>query len=124
LNLGLVDPKVVLPRRYPVEFRLKVLDLVEAGRPVAELGSMPGGVLEPITVPRRSRLAAKVLRPLYAVTPNANELTALIRDQPAAASRAGPVSARSEATVRWPDGRESSRSPALPCPESDRSGQG
>lgn len=26
-----------MPRRYPVEFRRKVLDLVEAGRPVAEI---------------------------------------------------------------------------------------
>jgi len=26
-----------VPRRYPVEFRRKVLDLVEAGRPVAEI---------------------------------------------------------------------------------------
>jgi hypothetical protein len=26
-----------VPRRYPVEFRRKVLDLIEAGRPVVEI---------------------------------------------------------------------------------------
>ncbi len=26
-----------MPRRYPVEFRRKVLDLIEAGKPVAEI---------------------------------------------------------------------------------------
>ena len=38
-----------MPRRYPTEFRRKVLDLVEAGRAVAEvaeeLGVSPGEVL-------------------------------------------------------------------------------
>jgi len=29
-----------LPRRYPVEFRRKVLDLVQAGRPVAEVADL------------------------------------------------------------------------------------
>ena len=44
-----------MPRRYPVEFRRKVLDLIEAGRPVVEiaaqlgvardrLGDWPGGI--------------------------------------------------------------------------------
>ena len=28
-----------MPRRYPVEFRRKVLDLIEAGRPVAEIAA-------------------------------------------------------------------------------------
>lgn len=32
---GFFDLEVVVPRRYPAEFRRKVLDLVEAGRPVA-----------------------------------------------------------------------------------------
>jgi DNA-binding NarL/FixJ family response regulator len=28
-----------VPRRYPVAFRRKVLDLIEAGRPVAEIAA-------------------------------------------------------------------------------------
>lgn len=28
-----------MPRRYPVEFRRKVLDLIEAGKPVAEIAA-------------------------------------------------------------------------------------
>lgn len=31
-----------MPRRYPNEFRRKVLDLVEAGRPVAEIAEQLG----------------------------------------------------------------------------------
>ena len=31
-----------MPRRYPVEFRRKVLDLTEAGRPVAEIAVQLG----------------------------------------------------------------------------------
>ena len=31
-----------MPRRYPVAFRRKVLDLVEAGRPVAEIAAQLG----------------------------------------------------------------------------------
>lgn len=31
-----------MPRRYPVEFRQKVLDLIEAGRPVAEVADQLG----------------------------------------------------------------------------------
>ena len=31
-----------MPRKYPNEFRRKVLDLVEAGRPVAEIADQPG----------------------------------------------------------------------------------
>ena len=31
-----------MPRRYPAEFRRKVLDLVEAGRPVAEIAEQLG----------------------------------------------------------------------------------
>ena len=31
-----------MPRRYPVEFRRKVLDLIEAGRPVAEVAELLG----------------------------------------------------------------------------------
>jgi transposase len=31
-----------VPRRYPVEFRRKVLDLIEAGRPVGEIAEQLG----------------------------------------------------------------------------------
>ena len=31
-----------MPRRYPVEFRRKVLDLVAAGRPIAEIADQLG----------------------------------------------------------------------------------
>jgi len=31
-----------VPRRYPVEFRRKVLDLIEAGKPVAEIAVQLG----------------------------------------------------------------------------------
>ena len=31
-----------MPRRYPVEFRRKSLDLIEAGRPVAEIADQLG----------------------------------------------------------------------------------
>ena len=31
-----------MPRRYPVEFRRTVLDLIEAGRPVAEIAAQLG----------------------------------------------------------------------------------
>jgi transposase len=31
-----------VPRRYPIEFRRKVLDLIEAGRPVAEIAEQLG----------------------------------------------------------------------------------
>ena len=31
-----------MPRRYPVEFRCKVLDLIEAGKPVAEIAVQLG----------------------------------------------------------------------------------
>ena len=31
-----------MPRRYPVEFRRKVLDLIEAGRPVVEIAVQLG----------------------------------------------------------------------------------
>ncbi len=31
-----------MPRKYPVEFRRRVLDLIEAGRPVAEIAAQLG----------------------------------------------------------------------------------
>lgn len=31
-----------MPRRYPVAFRRKVLDLIEAGKPIAEIASQLG----------------------------------------------------------------------------------
>jgi Transposase len=36
------DEEVIVPRRYPVEFRRKVLDLIEAGRPVVEIAAQLG----------------------------------------------------------------------------------
>ena len=48
-----------MPRRYPVEFRRKVLDLIEAGKPAAEMSDwrkqdrVDQG-LEPGTSPRES----------------------------------------------------------------------
>jgi hypothetical protein len=42
LNLGTEDEKVIVPPRYPVEFRHKVLDVVEAGRPVVEIAEQLG----------------------------------------------------------------------------------
>jgi len=41
LNRGL-DEEVIVPRRYPVEFRRKVLDLIEGGKPVAEIAVQLG----------------------------------------------------------------------------------
>ena len=42
LNLGTSTKEVIVPRSYPGEFRRKVLDLVEAGRPVAEIAEQLG----------------------------------------------------------------------------------
>ncbi len=43
-----------MPRRYPNEFRRKVLDLVEAGRPVAEIAEQLGVTGQTIYDWRRS----------------------------------------------------------------------
>lgn len=43
MTRGHVDhEEVITPRSYPAEFRRKVLDLVEAGRPVAEIADHLG----------------------------------------------------------------------------------
>ena len=63
MNLGLVDPEVVLPRRYPVEFRRKVLDLVEAGRPVAEVAGQLGVTAQTIYNWRNQDQIDRGLRP-------------------------------------------------------------
>ncbi len=48
-----------MPRRYPVEFRRKVLDLIEAGRPIAEIAAQLGvnrpGIVAGSRVPVVSR---------------------------------------------------------------------
>ena len=41
MNLG-TDEEVIVPTRYPVEFRRKVLDLIEAGKPVVEIAAQLG----------------------------------------------------------------------------------
>ncbi len=85
-----------MPRRYPVEFRRKVLDLIDAGKPVAEIAEQLGITaqtvynwrkqdrvdrgLEPGTSTRESAeltAARKRIRDLeteLAVTKRANEL--------------------------------------------------
>lgn len=85
-----------MPRRYPVEFRRKVLDLIEAGKPVAEIAAQLGitaqtvynwrnqdqidrGVRAGISTSESAELAAarKRIRELeteLAVTRRANEL--------------------------------------------------
>jgi transposase-like protein len=40
--LGVDDEEVIVPRRYPVAFRRNVLDLIEAGKPVAEVAAQLG----------------------------------------------------------------------------------
>lgn len=85
-----------MPRRYPVEFRRKVLDLVEAGKPVGEIAAQLGitaqtvynwrrqdridqGLLPGLSTVESAELAAarKRIRDLeteLAVTRRANEL--------------------------------------------------
>jgi transposase-like protein len=53
----------VLPRRYPVEFRRKVLDLVEAGRPVAEVAAQLGVTAQTIYNWRNQDQVDRGLRP-------------------------------------------------------------
>ena len=86
-----------MPRRYPVEFRRKVVDLIEAGRPVVEIAEQLGvsdqtiynwrnqdridrGVRAGVTTAESVELAAARKRireletELAAVTKRANEL--------------------------------------------------
>lgn len=52
-----------MPRRYPVEFRRKVLDLVEAGRPVAEVADLLGVTAQSIYNWRSQDQIDRGLRP-------------------------------------------------------------
>jgi transposase-like protein len=65
----------VLPRRYPVEFRRKVLDLVEAGRPVAEVADQLGVTAQTIYNWRNQDQVDRGLRPGVTTT-ESGELTA------------------------------------------------
>jgi transposase-like protein len=51
-----------VPRRYPVEFRRKVLDLVEAGRPVAEIADQLGVTAQTVYNWRNQDLIDRGLR--------------------------------------------------------------
>ena len=64
-----------MPRRYPVEFRRKVLDLVEAGRPVAEVAGQLGVTAQTIYNWRNQDQIDRGLRPGVTSTESA-ELTA------------------------------------------------
>ena len=52
-----------MPRSYPAEFRRKVLDLVEAGRPVAEIAEQLGVTGQTIYNWRNQDLVDRGLRP-------------------------------------------------------------
>ena len=52
-----------MPRSYPAEFRRKVLDLVEAGRPVAEIAQQLGVTGQTIYNWRNQDLVDRGLRP-------------------------------------------------------------
>ena len=52
-----------MPRSYPAEFRRKVLDLVEAGRPVAEIAEQLGVTGQTIYNRRNQDLVDRGIRP-------------------------------------------------------------
>ena len=52
-----------MARSYPAEFRRKVLDLVEAGRPVAEVAEQPGVTGQTICNWRNQDRVDRGLRP-------------------------------------------------------------
>ena len=52
-----------MPRSYPAEFRRKVLDLVEAGRPVAEIAEQLGVTGQTIYNWRNQDLVDRGIRP-------------------------------------------------------------
>ena len=64
-----------MPRRYPTAFRRKVLDLVEAGRPVAEVAEQLGVSTPTIYNWRNQDLVDRGLRP-GVTTAESAELTA------------------------------------------------
>jgi transposase len=102
-----------VPRRYPVAFRRKVLDLIEAGKPVAEIAAQLGvsdqtiynwrrqdqidlGQRAGISTGESAELAAarkriRVLETELAVTKRANELLKA-RSDPKGAGRSSPRS--------------------------------
>jgi transposase-like protein len=104
---------VIVPRRYPVEFRRKVLDLIEAGKPVVEIAAQLGvsdqtiytwrnqdridrGLRAGVTTAESAELTAarKRIRELeteLAVTKRANELLKEQTD-PKGAGRSSPRS--------------------------------
>jgi len=51
-----------VPRRYPVEFRRKVLDLVKAGKPVAEIADQLGVTAQTVYNWRNQDLIDRGLR--------------------------------------------------------------
>ena len=67
-----------MPRRYPAEFRRKVLDLVEAGRPVAEVAGQLGVSGQTIYNWRNQDLVDRGLRP-GVITAESVELAAARR---------------------------------------------
>ena len=64
-----------MPRRYPVEFRRKVLDLVEAGRPVAEIADQLGVTAQTVYNWRNQDMVDRGLRDGRSTSESA-ELTA------------------------------------------------
>ena len=67
-----------MPRSYPAEFRRKVLDLVEAGKPVAEIADQLGVTGQTIYNWRNQDLIDRGLRPGVSTAESA-ELTAARR---------------------------------------------
>ena len=112
LNRG-TNEEVMVPRRYPVEFRRKVLDLIEAGKPVVEIAAQLGvsdqtiynwrnqdridrGLRSGVTTAESAELSAarKRIRELeteLAVTKRANELLKQQTD-PTGVGRSSPRS--------------------------------
>jgi transposase len=64
-----------VPRRYPVEFRRKVLDLIEAGKPVAEIAVQLGVTAQTVYNWRNQDQIDRGLRAGMSTTESA-ELTA------------------------------------------------
>ena len=65
-----------MPRRYPAGFRRKVLDLVEAGRPVAEIAEQLGVSGQTIYNWRNQDLVDRGLRPGMPTAESADLATA------------------------------------------------
>ena len=62
-----------MPRSYPAEFRRKVLDLVEAGRPVAEIAEQLGVTGQTIYNWRNQDLIDRGIRPGVTTTNSLRE---------------------------------------------------